>query len=138
MLLLVSGTIISSLGDIINSSDTLPIWVSINNSLLKMLRGILGLACVIHVITLLLVSLKGEHSFLWLIIQQYRPLAVSILVAFMITVIQQGDDTVFESLLIGIASGVISSIIVLIMDRKNTLVDNVLKHSIPEYLESHK
>ena len=130
--------ILNSLTEVGHTTDTIQNLMGISNSILKINLLLLCFACVTHIMVLLTISFKGKNSFLGLVIQQALPLVLPTLLAFVITSIQQKDDAVLKDLLTGIASGVISSIIILMLDRNHTLAVKVMKYLIPEYLEHTK
>lgn len=104
--------------------------------IVKMIGCILALCCSVHILVLFFQSVlsKQKHSFIWLLLHQAIPLFLPICLYMVISAIWGRLDINLSEILCGVFSGVASSILVLVLDRRQRLVQKVLSWTAPEYL----
>ena len=109
--------------------------VTFIHSIANTISGIFFWLFLIHLWILTIRSFSGKHSIVWLIsrqaLQLFTPLFMVVLISFL-----NGDP--FEgmsSIIIGVASGVISSLIVLFWNRDEQLIKSVLSRIAPDLLK---
>lgn len=115
-------------------------WITscknIAHSLMSLLIYILGLLFTGHIITILVRFIfSKQHSFIWLLEKQAVPLIAPIITVLFIKLFSGQLDGWFSDMIVGIFSGVVSSIIVLILDRKHILADTLTKRFAWEYAD---
>lgn len=114
-------------------------WVSSIYSILSIEGEVLALFLTGHIITILIRTLRSQkrRSFIWIVYQEAIPLVIPLMVFGMINCLHGSLNLHFSELLVGIIGGVISSIIVLVLNRKNNLPDCILRALAPEFLEDN-
>lgn len=110
----------------------------IAHSLMIILCHVLGLICATHLIVILIGSFVTKHSLIWLIGKYSLPLFIPLLAVVSIKFYSNQLNDEISSLIVGVIAGIASSIIVLILDRKAALANNVLKHLAWEYSDEDK
>ena len=105
------------------------------HSLVAILLLFLFLLVVGHLSILLYRMKNTKHSFVWLVQQQAIALFAPILLAVLIKLFSGNLDNELKDMMVGVCSGIVSSIIILVMDRKHHLADNIIKHIAWEYTE---
>ena len=113
-------------------------WLSSLHSVVRLIGRILALCCTGHVLILVWKHLcsKPKHSFVWHVKQELVPLVFPIVAYLIISAYSGTLEFGFSDLFCGILGGIISSIIVLIMDRKHTLAEAFIKAVAPEFQET--
>ena len=95
---------------------------------------ILALSCTIHLSIIFFQSVlrNNRHSFMWLLIKQGRPIIVSIIFFIIIGVLAGNSFIRSGELISGVLSGMISSVLVLLLDHNHTLASKILDTIYPD------
>lgn len=115
-------------------------WALCLLNIAEMLRAILFMCVTAHIVVLLIKMLtkKGEHSFIWLIWQEGAAIIVPILAVGFMRFFENFAYERAVEVFWGIVAGVISSLIVLILNRNKNLVEKLLQSFAPEFSENAK
>lgn len=126
--------------EIFNSSSNLDTIISIAHSIVEITGSVLAIFCTIHILVILIRSVlpKSEHSFIWFLFHQAFPLVVPLISFVFIRIFWGAEIFDIMELLCGILAGLVSSILVLIMDRRHNLAEEVLRFVAPEYSENNR
>ena len=108
------------------------------DSLSKLLCVILSCASIVVLISLLPVSFFNKHSYLWTLKPWFISIVFPFVVYSFICVIRGEWNDSISGFVVGVISGVVASIIILVMNRNNDLSERVARKWIPELVEQNK
>ena len=90
---------------------------------------------VVCVLAIFIYSICSRHSVIWALGKLCIPVVAPLGVFLWFRLLSGDLYNALSEVIIGVVSGIISSVIVVVLDRKHSLANKVLKYAAPEYLE---
>lgn len=107
-------------------------------SLSSLISSIICFLLICHIMIILIKSIINKQSFIWLISREWFPIFLPIVMISFIKLLSGQFNDKIPEVLVGICSGLISSVIVILLDRNHKLAENVLKYTAPEFMQNNK
>lgn len=91
-----------------------------------------------HIVIIIIKSFITKNSFFGLIKREWLPFFLPIVSISFIKLLSGQFNDKIPDVLVGICSGLISSLIVIVLDRNHELAETVLKYATPELMQNNK